>query len=93
MWKFLVKKHPVSIIEQFPFHFNEAINNTNSEKLIGLIPYYRTSIGKNHYIKGTKSGILKFLQTSRTKKAIRTCSKNIGKIVNIEKMSNFKNMQ
>ena len=35
------------------------------------MPYYRTSIGKNHYyIKDKKSGILKFLQTSRTTKAI-----------------------
>ena len=44
MWKFLAKNHPYSILEQFPLHFNEAINNTNSEKLI--IHYYRTSIGK-----------------------------------------------
>ena len=44
MWKLLAKKHPDSIIEQFPLQFNEAINNTNTEKLI--IPYYRTSIGK-----------------------------------------------
>ena len=44
MWKLLAKKHPDSIIEQLPLPFNEAINNTNIEKLI--IPYYRTSIGK-----------------------------------------------
>ena len=44
IWKLLAKKHPDSITEQFPLHFNEAINNTNGEKII--IPYYRTSIGK-----------------------------------------------
>ena len=44
MWKLLAKKHPDSITEQFPLHFNEAINNTNDRKLI--IPYYRTLIGK-----------------------------------------------
>ena len=44
MWKFLAKKHPDAIIEEFPLHFNERINNTTSEKLI--ITYYRTSIGK-----------------------------------------------
>ena len=26
MWKLLAKKHPDSIIEQFPLHFNEIIN-------------------------------------------------------------------
>ena len=36
-WKLLAKKQPDSIIEKFPLHFNEAINNTNREKLI--IPY------------------------------------------------------
>ena len=62
MWKHLAKKHPDSIVEQFPsLNFNEAINNTNVEKLI--IPYYRASRGKNHCIKDTKSGIWKFLQT------------------------------
>ena len=45
MWKLLAKKHPDSIVEQFPsLHFNEAINNTNGEKLI--IHYYRASRGK-----------------------------------------------
>ena len=47
MWKLLAKKHPDSITKQFPLHFNEAINNTNDEKVI--IPYNRTSVGKNHY--------------------------------------------
>ena len=69
MWNPLAKKHPDSIIERFPLHFNEAINNANGEKLI--IPYYRPSVGKKSlFIKDTKSGISKFLQTSRTKKAI-----------------------
>ena len=63
------KHHPDSITEQLLLHFKEAINSTNTEKLI--ISYYRTSMGKNHYhIKDTKSGISKFLQTPRTKKAI-----------------------
>ena len=44
MWKLIAKNHPDSMIEQFPMHFNEAINNTNNEKPI--IPYCRTSIGK-----------------------------------------------
>ena len=44
MWNPLAKKHPDSIIERFPLHFNEAINNANGEKLI--IPYYRPSVGK-----------------------------------------------
>ena len=32
--KLLTKKHPDSIIEQFPLHFNEAANNINSKKLV-----------------------------------------------------------
>ena len=56
MGKLLSKKHPESIIEQFPLHFNEAINNTNDENLI--IPYYRTSIGK-------KSLLYNWIQNSR----------------------------
>ena len=69
MWKLLAKKHPDSIIEQFPLHFNEAINNTNTEKL--TITYYRTSIGKKSLLyQGYKIWNLKILQTSRTKKAI-----------------------
>ena len=69
MWKLLAKKHPDSITEQFSLHFNEAINNTNGEKLI--IPYYRTSIGKKSLLyQGYRIWNLKFLQTSRTKKAI-----------------------
>ena len=34
IWKLLAKKHPDSIIEQFPLHFNEAANNINSKKLV-----------------------------------------------------------
>ena len=69
MWKLLAKKHPDSIVEEFPLHFHETINNTNSEKLI--IPYYRTSIGKKSLLyQGYRIWNLKFLQTSRTKKAI-----------------------
>ena len=54
MWKLLAKKTSrlYSIIEQFLLHFNEAINNTNREKLI--ISYYRTSIGKNSVCQGCK---------------------------------------
>ena len=35
MWKLLAIKHPDSIIEQFPSHFNEAMKNT-VEGTLGL---------------------------------------------------------
>ena len=33
IWKQLAKKEPEFVLEQFPLHFIEAINNTNGENL------------------------------------------------------------
>ena len=68
MWKLLPKKHPNPITEQFPLHFNEAINNINREKLIIL--YYRTSVGKKSLLyQGYKFWNLEIPANIRNKKS------------------------
>ena len=80
MWKLLAKKHPDSIIEQFPLHFNEAINNTNSEKLI--IPYYRTSIGKKSLLyQGYKIWNLEIPANIKNKESYNNFAKNYHKYI------------
>ena len=78
MWKLLAKKHPDSIIEQFPLHFNEAINNTNTEKL--TITYYRTSIGKKSLLyQGYKIWNLEIPANIKNKESYNNFAKNYHK--------------
>ena len=78
MWKLLAKKHPDSIIEQFSLHFNEAINNTNGEKLI--IPYCRTSIGKKSLLyQGCKIWNLEIPANIKNKESYNNFTKNYHK--------------
>ena len=78
MRKLLSKEHPESIIEQFPLHFNEAINNTNGEKLI--IPYHRTSIGKKSLLyQGYKIWNLEIPANIKSKESYNNFAKNYPK--------------
>ena len=78
MWKLLAKNHPNSIIEQFSLHFNEAINNTNCERLI--IPYYRTSIGKKSLLyQGYKIWNLEISANIKNKESYNNIAKNYHK--------------
>ena len=78
MWKLLAKKHPDSIVEEFPLHFHETINNTNSEKLI--IPYYRTSIGKKSLLyQGYRICNLKIPANIKNKESYNNFAKNSHK--------------
>ena len=78
IWKLLAKKHPDSIIEQFPLHFNEAINNTNTEKL--TITYYRTSIGKKSLLyQGYKIWNLEIPANIKNKESYNNFAKNYHK--------------
>ena len=78
MWKFLAKKHPDAIIEEFPLHVNERINNTNSEKLI--ITYYRTSVGKKSLLyQGYKIWNLEIPAHIKNKESYSNFAKNYDK--------------
>ena len=78
MWELLTKNHPDFIIEQFPLHFNEAINNTNGKKLI--IPYYRTSTGnKSLLYQGYKIWNLEIPANIKNKESYNNFAKNYHK--------------
>ena len=78
MWKLLAKKHPGSITEQFPLHFNEAINNSNGEKFIIL--YYKTSVGKKSLLyQGYKIWNLEILANIKNKESYNNFAKNYPK--------------
>ena len=78
MRKLLAKKHPDSITEHFPLHLNEAINNTNGEKLI--IPYYRTSIEKKSLLyQGYKIWNLQIPANIKNKESYNNFAKNYHK--------------
>ena len=78
MWKLLAKNHPDSIIEQFPLHFNKAINNTKSKKLI--IHYYRITIGKKSLLyQGFKIWNLKIPANIKNNKSYNSFAKNYHK--------------
>ena len=78
MWKPLSKKHPDSIIEQSPLHFNEAITNNNDKKLI--IPYYKTSIGKKSLLyQGYKIWNLQIPANIKNKESYNNFAKNYHK--------------
>ena len=77
MWNLLTKKHPDSIIERFPLHFNEAINSANGEKLI--IPYYRPLVGKKSlFYQGYKIWNLEIPANIKNKESYNNIAKNLA---------------
>ena len=79
MWKLLAKKkYPDSITEQFPLHFNEAINNTNNKIII--IPCYKTSLGKKSLLyQGYKIWNLEIPANVKNKESYNNFAKNYHK--------------